>query len=107
MIAIPIWQVRTRNTPKLLSHLPVYIWRCLNREYFFCTQESLKSTQQANLINVWTIEPICAHMWVCPSVHPCVTKSCPGHNFKGIKASNFKLHTQIGHIVENCTVQEP
>ena len=31
----------------------------------------------------------------------------PGHNFKSIKASNFKLHTEIGHIVEKCTVQEP
>ena len=40
------------------------------------------------------------------SVCPCVTKSCPGHNFKSIEASNFKLHTQIGHIVEKCTVQE-
>ena len=26
------------------------------------------------------------------SVHLCLTKSCPGHNFKSIKASNFKLH---------------
>ena len=26
---------------------------------------------------------------VCRSVHPCITKSCLGHNFK---ASNFKLH---------------
>ena len=33
------------------------------------------------------------------SVCLCVMKSCPGHN--------FKLHTQIGHIVETCSVQEP
>ena len=47
----------------------------------------------------------------CPpvrlSVHPCVTKSCPGHNFISIKASNLKLHTQIGLIVEKCSAQEP
>ena len=36
----------------------------------------------------------------CPSVRP-------GHNFKSIKASYFKLHAEIGHIVEKCTVQEP
>ena len=29
------------------------------------------------------------------------------HNFKSIKTSNFKLHIQIGHIVEKCNVQEP
>ena len=40
-------------------------------------------------------------------VCPCVTKSYPGHNFKSFKASNFKLHTQIGHIVEKCSVQKP
>ena len=39
----------------------------------------------------------------CPSV----TKSCPGHNFKSMKASNFKRHTQIGHIMKKCSVQEP
>ena len=43
----------------------------------------------------------------CPPIRLCVTKSCPGHNFKSIKASNFKLHTQIGHIVEKYNVQEP
>ena len=47
----------------------------------------------------------------CPSVRlsigMCVKKSCPGHNFKSIKASNFKLHTQIGHAVEKFSVQEP
>ena len=34
---------------------------------------------------------------VCPSVSlsACVMKSCLGHNFKSIKASNFKLHTQV------------
>ena len=37
----------------------------------------------------------------CPSI----MKSCLGHNFKSIKASNFKLHTQIGHIVIKCSVQ--
>ena len=41
------------------------------------------------------------------SVRPRVAKSCPGHNFKSIKASNFKLHTQIGHNVEKCSEQEP
>ena len=41
-----------------------------------------------------------------PSVRPCVTRSCPGHNLKSIKASNFKLHIQIGHIVQKCSVQE-
>ena len=41
----------------------------------------------------------------CPSVCLCITKSCQGHNFKSIKASNSKLHTQIGHIVEKCSVQ--
>ena len=40
------------------------------------------------------------------TVRPCVTKSCLGHNFKSITASNFKLHTQIDHIVEKCSVQE-
>ena len=30
---------------------------------------------------------------VHPSVPLCVTKYCPWHNFKSIKASNFKLHT--------------
>ena len=40
-------------------------------------------------------------------VRPWVTKSCLGHNFKDIKASDFKLHTQIGHIVEKTSVQEP
>ena len=44
--------------------------------------------------------------WSHP-VQPCVRKSCPGHNFKSIEASNFKLPTQIGHIVEKCSVQEP
>ena len=48
---------------------------------------------------------------VTPSVRmslcQCVTKSCPGHNFISIKASNFKLHTQICHIAEECSVQEP
>ena len=39
------------------------------------------------------------------AVWPCVTKSCPRHNFKSIKASNFKLHIQIGHIEEKCSVQ--
>ena len=34
---------------------------------------------------------------VCLSVRPCIRKCCPEHNFKSIKASNFKLHTQIGH----------
>ena len=29
------------------------------------------------------------------SVRPCIMKSCPGHNFQSIEASNFKLHTQI------------
>ena len=43
------------------------------------------------------------YAYVCP----CVTKSCPGYNFKSIKVSNFKLHTQIGHIVGKCIVQEP
>ena len=38
---------------------------------------------------------------------PCVMKSFPKHNFKSIKASNFKLDTEIGHIVEKCSVQEP
>ena len=33
--------------------------------------------------------------YVCLSVCLCVTKSCAGHNFKSIKASNFKLHTQV------------
>ena len=51
------------------------------------------------------LESLCPS--VCPYVRPCFTKSCPGHNFKSIKASNFKLHTQIGHIVEKCSVQEP
>ena len=50
-------------------------------------------------------------LFVCPSVrpsvYPCITKYCLGHNFKSIKASNFKLHTQIGHIVEKWLVQEP
>ena len=42
------------------------------------------------------------------SVRPSVRyESCPGHNFKSIKASNIKLYTQIGHIVEKCSVQEP
>ena len=41
------------------------------------------------------------------SVRPFVTKFCLGHNFKSIKGSNFKHHTQIGHIVEKCSVQEP
>ena len=36
----------------------------------------------------------------------CVTKCCLGHNFKSIKASNFKRHTQIGNIAEKCSVQE-
>ena len=43
----------------------------------------------------------------CPSIGPCVTKSCPGQNLKRIKASNFKLDTHLGHIVEKCTVQKP
>ena len=47
------------------------------------------------------------HTYVSLSVRPCVTKSCLGHNFKSIKASNFKLHIQIGHIVDKCSVQEP
>ena len=48
----------------------------------------------------------CMVYWSHP-VRPCVTKSCPGHNFKIIKASNFKLHTHILHIVKKCSVQEP
>ena len=44
---------------------------------------------------------------VCLSIHLWFTKSCQGHNFESIKASNFKLHTQTGHIVEKCSVQEP
>ena len=32
---------------------------------------------------------------------------CPGHNFQSIEASNFKLHIQINHIKEKCSVQEP
>ena len=32
---------------------------------------------------------------------------CPGHNFKSIEASNFKLHTQIDDIKDKCSVQEP
>ena len=44
---------------------------------------------------------------VALSVCLCGMKSCAGQNFKSIKASNFKLHTQIGHLVEKCIVQEP
>ena len=39
---------------------------------------------------------------------------CPsGHASRNLvrsitpKATNFKFHTQIGHIVEKCSVQEP
>ena len=32
---------------------------------------------------------------------------CPGHNFQSIEASNFKLSTQIGHIKDKYSVQEP
>ena len=32
---------------------------------------------------------------------------CPGHNFKSIEASNFRLQTQIDHIKDKCSVQEP
>ena len=32
---------------------------------------------------------------------------CLSHNFQSIEASNFKLHTQIDHIKEKCSVQEP
>ena len=42
-------------------------------------------------------------LYVCLSV----TKSCPWHTLKSITAGNFKLYTQIGHIVEKCSVQEP
>ena len=49
------------------------IWRCQNvRTLFLCTEECLKSTQQANPIEVWTI---CAHMWVRPSVYPSMNNS--------------------------------
>ena len=43
------------------------------------------------------------------SVHPPVrvSQNLVGHNFKSIKATKFKLHTQIGHIMEKCSVQEP
>ena len=42
------------------------------------------------------------------SVRPCVRHEIlSGHNFKCIKGSNFKIHIQIGHIVEKCSVQEP
>ena len=40
--------------------------------FFFCTQECLKSTQQANPIEIWTTEPKCAHMWVRPFDRPSV-----------------------------------
>ena len=40
------------------------------------------------------------------SVCACIMKSCLGHNFKSIKASNFKLHTQIVHTMEKCSLQE-
>ena len=50
MIVIPIWQVCTRNTPKLLSHLPVYIWRCLNVRIPFLYPRMFKkySTSEPN-----------------------------------------------------------
>ena len=32
---------------------------------------------------------------------------CPGHNFQSIEHSNFKLHTKIDHIKDQCSVQEP
>ena len=43
-------------------------------------------------------------LYVRSYIRLCITKSCPGNNFKIIKASNFKLHTQIGHILEKCSV---
>ena len=32
---------------------------------------------------------------------------CPEHNFQSIEANNFKLNTQVEHIKEKCSVQEP
>ena len=52
------------------SGLNLVVPKCENT--FFCTQERLKSTQQANPIEVWTIEPNCTYMWVPLSVCPCV-----------------------------------
>ena len=31
---------------------------------------------------------------------------CLEHNFQSIEASNFKLHIQIDHIKDKCSVQE-
>ena len=59
---------------------------------------------------VWGVGVYWSHPVRPSAVRLCDTKSCPGHNFKSIKATNFKLHTQIGqigHIVEKCSVQEP
>ena len=59
---------------------------------------------------VWGWEVYWSHPVRPFAVCLCVTKSCQGHNFKSIKASNFKLRTQIGQIgqiVEKCSVQEP
>ena len=31
---------------------------------------------------------------------------CPGHNFKSIEASNFKIQAKMNHIKEKSSVQE-
>ena len=62
-------------------------------------------SHKLSLWGVYWSHPVCLYMRL--SVRLCVMKSCQGHNFKNIKASNFRLHTQIGHIVEKCSVQEP
>ena len=69
------------------------------KEFLYPNKQSFEGILESPCLSV--------RMYICTSIRPCVTKSCPGHNFKSIKASNFKLHTQIGHIVEKCSVQEP
>ena len=67
MIVIPIWQVCTCNTPKLLSHLPVFWW-CLNVRTLFLYPRKFEKYPTSKPNRGMTIEPKYAHMWVRPSV---------------------------------------
>ena len=52
-------------------------------EHFFCTQECLKSTQQANPIEFWTIDKM------CPYVGPSVCFSYINFLFKHLLLWNY------------------
>ena len=57
---------QTQHSKASLTSSALNLAVALCENTFFCNQECLKSTQQANPIEVWTIEPVCAYMWVCP-----------------------------------------